>query len=163
MPVILMAGKGVEEDQKLFWASSSDGVSFDEGHFREDLNSSQGPALTVFNGKLFTAWKGVEGDQRLFWASGPVSASGTNPSEFDGPLNVSNLNSSRGPALTVFNGKLFMAWKGVEGDQRLFWASGTDRTTFVGAPHPCRFQHQSKTGADSLQWQIVHGLAGCRR
>src|SRR5947207_14403936 len=51
-------------------------------------NSSQGPALAAFNGRLFMAWKGVEGDQRLFLAS---TSDGKN---FGGPLNRPDQNSS---------------------------------------------------------------------
>ena len=31
--------------------------------------------------------------------------------------------SSDGPSLAVFNGRLFAAWKGVQGDQRMFFSS----------------------------------------
>jgi hypothetical protein len=135
MSRIFMAFRGVEGDQRLFFASSlDDSFSGPLGgpHNRPDLNSSLGPALAVFNNRLFMAWKGVEGDQRLFLASGPVSASGIDLSKFSGPLNRSDQNTSQGPALAVFNGRLFVAWKGVEGDQRLFWASSPDGVEFDG-------------------------------
>jgi hypothetical protein len=136
MPGVFMAWTGAGGDQRLFLASgSSDGspdVNFDGGQHRGDLNSSQGPALTVFNGKMFMAWKGSGGDQRLFLASGPVSAGGTDLSKFGGPLNRSDQNTGRGPALAVFKGRLFMAWAGVEGDKRLFLANSPDGDEFAG-------------------------------
>ena len=61
----------------------------------DDLNSSQGPALTSSNGKVVMAWKGVEGDQRLFWAS--TSDRG----DWDGPYSRAEFNTSQGPALAV--------------------------------------------------------------
>src|SRR3954453_19902972 len=49
------------------------------------------------------------------------------------------LNSSQGPALTSSNGKVVMAWKGVEGDQRLFWASISDRGDWDGPYSRAKF------------------------
>jgi hypothetical protein len=95
MSGVLMAWKGVEGDQGLWWASSPDGVNFDGPLNRLDLNSSQGPALTVFNDRLFTPWKS-ETSQGLKWASSP------NGNDWDNPHSDRRLNSSQGPALTVF-------------------------------------------------------------
>jgi hypothetical protein len=123
---LYVAWKGIDTDQRLFWAGNANvdaANSWTSGHIRGDFNTSQGPALAVFNNRLYMVWKGVEGDQHLYLASS------TNPDDPGnwafGQMNAS-LNTSQGPALAVFNNRLYMAWKGVEGDQRLFWASSTN-------------------------------------
>jgi hypothetical protein len=38
-------------------------------------------------------------------------------------VNVSGVGTSTGPSLAVFNNRLFMAWKGVDGDQGIYFSS----------------------------------------
>jgi hypothetical protein len=80
------------------------------------VGTSYGPALAVFNRRLYAAWKGVNGDSRMFWSS----FDGTNWSSEQQGVGV---GTSHGPALAAFNGRLYAAWKGVAGDSRMFWSS----------------------------------------
>ena len=72
---------------------------------------------------MYVAWKGIETDQRLFWAG---NANVDAPNSWSSGQVRGDFNTSQGPALAAFNNKLYMAWKGVEGDQRLFWASADE-------------------------------------
>jgi hypothetical protein len=77
--------------------------------------TSAGPALAVFNDRLYRAWKGMSGDNRMF------------SSRFDG-AHWSQEHSgmgltSDGPSLAAMRNALFAAWKGVPGDNRMFFAS----------------------------------------
>lgn len=127
MSSILMAWKGA--DQKLRWATTTDGVSFSQPpQFRGDLNSSQGPALAAFNGRLYMAWKAIDtiNHQQIGWTS---TLDGIN-FDLDHLYDQKGINSSQGPALAAFNGKLYMVWKGMEGDQKIWLTSTSDGVNF---------------------------------
>jgi len=189
--VNVVAFKGVEGDQQI-WAA---GWSFDNPGPRAipGANSSHGPALAVFNGRLFMAWRHVEGErptlflntfdgegiftqpQPIIWQAddhshviasnrGPALATFNNrlfmarkgstgdegdqrihSAGFDGtswtaPRDLGSLfpfaNSSHGPALAVWDGQIQMAWRGVEGNQPIWWANfdGTSWTTPATIP-----------------------------
>jgi hypothetical protein len=118
-----MAWKGIQGDQRLFWSNTTDGVNWLAPQFHRDLNTDQGPALADYNGRLYMAWKGIQGDQRLFWSSTSKTAAwgGWESPRFKGAF-----NTDQGPALAAHAGKLYMAWKGIQGDQRIYWSSTYD-------------------------------------
>ena len=122
---IYVGWKGVDGDNRLFMASSSNGFDWTPGAAMPGAGTSDGPALTVFNGRIYQAWKGVPGDNRIF-----VSSS------FDGvswgPTAVVPGGTSDSPALAVFNGRLRLAWKGVPGDNRIFFSSSADGLNWTG-------------------------------
>lgn len=71
-------------------------------------NSVTGPALAVFNSKLYMAWTGTDNPNHLNVA---YTTDGVN---FTAPVIIPN-NSSvswAGPALAVFHGKLYLSWTG---------------------------------------------------
>ena len=127
-----MAWKGVEGDEGIYFATLNDisGVWIDQSHVpgvggAVAPGTSVGPCLAVFNHQLYMAWKGVEGDQTIWWTTyddlngwAPqhqvVGSDGVVPS------------TSVGPSLAVFNDQLYMAWKGVQGDQSIWWTSTSD-------------------------------------
>ena len=83
--------------------------------------TSSGVSLASFNGRLYMAWKGnatgnVPFDERIWWTT------------FDGTAwapqqVVPNVWTSVGPRLAVFEGRLYLAWKGEYTDQRIWWTS----------------------------------------
>ena len=78
--------------------------------------SSSGPAIAVFNGKLYAAWKGSGTDFGLSYA--PFDGS-----TWSAQARIPNVASSAGPSLAVFGNKLYAAWKGNNTDQRLWYVS----------------------------------------
>jgi hypothetical protein len=66
---------------------------------------------------MHMVFKGVGADQSLYWAS----HDGRNWSTADRPAPpVPDVGSSRGPAMTVFQGRIHLAWKGIWDDQHVY-------------------------------------------
>ena len=70
---------------------------------------------------LSMAWKGVNDDQRIFFNSFNINTS--NIGNWSPQQLVEGVGTSVGPSLAVFSERLFMAWKGVNDDQRIFFSS----------------------------------------
>lgn len=117
---LYMACRGVETDHRLFWAIFDENSNPPQFVFQpvlDDRASSDGPALAVFQDKLYMAMRGSADDHRLFWAT----FDGTPP--WSTPQPLADSGSVDGPALAVFQNKLYMFTRGLEGDQRLFFAT----------------------------------------
>jgi len=105
--------------------------------FVAKLNAAMGTRLGFINPILYS--KGSMAFRDIVVGDGPANnANGGTPGYPVGPGwdactgwgsidGAKMLNMLRGvglpPGLAVFNGKLFMAWKGIEHDQRIFWSS----------------------------------------
>jgi hypothetical protein len=124
---LVMAWKGRDTDQRIFWSrlDSPDGAWSGQQPVA-GANTSVGPALAAVYGEVFMAWKGVEGDERIWWNL----YDGTN---WSAPQVVPGANTSFGPALAHNRigdfGEPIMAWKGVQGDQRIWWNAYTGGST----------------------------------
>jgi hypothetical protein len=78
--------------------------------------------------KVYMVWKGINGDQGLYFAN-------YDGAHWSPQTNIHNVGSSHTPALAnypvmgngVFASGLFMAWKGVSGDQGLYFSRNPDR------------------------------------
>jgi hypothetical protein len=87
-------------------------------------NSVMGPAVAVFNGKLYVAWTGTDNPNHLNVA---YTTDGVN---FSTPLIIPN-NSSvswAAPGLAAFNGKLYLSWTG--GSSFVNYISSSDGVTW---------------------------------
>jgi hypothetical protein len=77
------------------------------------------------------AWNGSDGDQEIWW-NGFSNSTG-----WSTPQVVPGANTSFAPALALrlIDGGTFlqynMAWKGVDGDQRIFWSQGGTATNWT--------------------------------
>ena len=69
---------------------------------------------------LYIAYRGEPEDRRLRWSS--FDGQGLSP-RFSSPQILEDRGSWDGPALANLGAKLYMAWRGVEDDVRLFWAT----------------------------------------
>ncbi|WP_155631735.1 hypothetical protein [Burkholderia stagnalis] len=113
--------KGAGGDQRMFW-SRFDGQQWSAQQEGVGGGTSGRPALATFQGKLYAAWKGTGGDQRMFWSSFDGHSWSPQQEGIGGGTAV-------GPSLAVYavglppaDDRLFAAWRGVEGDQRMFWS-----------------------------------------
>jgi hypothetical protein len=77
--------------------------------------TSHSPAVAFFEGRLFIAWKGSGNDNLNILCSQRLS-DGAMPSFDSGKKHISGETSDNAPALTVFFGRLFIAWKGSGND-----------------------------------------------
>jgi hypothetical protein len=87
-------------------------------------NSVTGPAVAIFNGRLYVAWTGTDNPNHLNVAS---TLDGVN---FTAPVIIPN-NSSvawAGPGLAVFGGKLYLSWTG--GSSLINYISSPDGVTW---------------------------------
>jgi hypothetical protein len=122
---LFMAWRGIigsdgVSDRRLYYASH-DGVSgWTPQTVLNDRGSNYGPALAAFRDRLYMAWRGVEDDQRLFYA---VFPDGFKDPPWSDQIPLNDRASLAGPSLAVFKDQLFMAWRGVEGDQSLWWST----------------------------------------
>ncbi len=114
-----MAWRGIDGDDDLYYATN-DGSGWSDQIHLGDRGSGNSPALAIFNGRLFMAWRGAGDDQRLYWASFPDE--NRTPPWSDQQV-LPDRGSFRGPSLAVFSDQLFMAWRGVVGDQHLYWST----------------------------------------
>lgn len=114
-----MAWRGVIEDEHLYFATN-DGSGWRTQIQLPDRGSGNGPTLATFQGQLIMAWRGAAEDQQLYWATYPDE---TRDPPWSDQHQLADRGSFRGPALAVFAGQLFMAWRGVEGDQHLYWST----------------------------------------
>ena len=113
---IFSAWKGVAGDSGIYWASDFGGQQR-----VSDVGTSHGPALaTQLNRYLYMAWKGIPGDSGIYW-----SFMGLGPGEgrWAPQARVPNVGTSDKPALAYGFPTLFMAWKGIQGDSGIYFAS----------------------------------------
>ncbi len=94
------------------------------------VGASQPPAMVVFNQLLCMVYKGVPGDSRIFilrsadgtnWAGNPDAA----PAPLVSPDATKPITTWMAPAAAVFNGALYVAWKGAD-NANVYLTSSTD-------------------------------------
>ncbi len=121
------AWKGSNGDTRI-WFSSFDGTKWAPQKTISMLNvqvgTDVGPSLAVFNNRLYVAWKGSNGDERIWYSfSLPELLPGTPISSWQQQQSMLNpIASSVGPSLATFNNKLYAAWKGSTGDERIWYS-----------------------------------------
>jgi hypothetical protein len=118
---LYMAWRGPVGDQEI-WMASWDG---DLNHnwspqiLVPKIGSAFGPTLAAFDDKLYMAWRGVNNDQQLFWCSfhaTPPLLPGFDLGFADPPSPpLPDRGSADGPNLVVFQSRLTMIWRGVDG------------------------------------------------
>ena len=76
------------------------------------IGSSHRPALA--DSSVTQAWKGARDDQGIYWSR--LRATG-----LEAQQNVRGVGTSHSPALVLFQNSLFMFWKGIDGDSRVYY------------------------------------------
>ncbi|MFC9842525.1 hypothetical protein [Streptomyces sp. NPDC127595] len=119
---VFMAWKGSSGDQRIWWNSYYGGWTAPQAV--PGASSSFGPALTVRKigyGEPYMAWKGVEGDQAVWWNKYQGGSTGQNT--WTVPQTIPGAATSAGVALAAPpGGGVHLAWKGIAGDQRIWWS-----------------------------------------
>jgi hypothetical protein len=116
--VIYMVWRGEGSNDSLYWAQSTDGLTWVGNHQITGAASSNQPALVIFNGFPVLCFKGAGNDGGIYTATFNVNDSQWTPVYQTGPF-----GTSFGPTLAVYQGQLFMAWKGAGSDTSLWWAT----------------------------------------
>jgi hypothetical protein len=103
--------------------------------------TSEGPAMALFNGKLFLAYKGKDSDDLWFNTFDGASWLAT---DLEITQNGHSKTDAR-PALAVFNGKLFLAYKGSGSDS--LWFNTFDGASWLASDLEITQNGHSKTDA----------------
>lgn len=90
--------------------------------------SAYGPALSFFNDRLFLAWTGTDKKSSLNIESSQPGGSGSQL-DFGQKVTLGEF-SSNGPALAVFNDRIYLAWVGTDGGHSLNLVSSADGQNF---------------------------------
>lgn len=89
-----------------------DGTNWSKPVVVPNAGSTDSPAMTVFNGKLYMAWKGGSTGKLFPPSETTVYVTRTQDGKsWDTITQPRDVGSHFAPALTVFSGKLYMAWK----------------------------------------------------
>jgi hypothetical protein len=112
-------------------SATAPGYSFGTAHIVASNGSDEltqaGPALAVYNGKLWIAWTSTDPQHTINLAYT------TNGTTFSTPVLVGDNSTNYRPALTAFGGKLYIAWTGTDPGHHLNLAYTTDGITFGDA------------------------------
>jgi hypothetical protein len=110
--------KGQLNDAAIYW-SSFDGSNWAASQQRiNGVGTSAGPALAVFNNRLYAAWKGELNDVAIYWSS-------FDGSNWASQQRINGVGTSAGPSLSYFTGdnRLYIAWKGELDDVAIYWSA----------------------------------------
>ncbi len=117
-------------------------------------SSPDGPAMTVFNGRLYYAWRGTDSNHTLNIAS---SADGNT---FTATIQPGDNSSVNAPALATRNGQLYMAWVGTDPSHLLNLAWSSDGVHFsqahfqaIGSNFQLSLSPNPFTGALDIDYQ----------
>jgi len=128
---MVMAWKGVSGDAGIYW-SRLNGGSWSPQIRIAGRGTSHGPALVVFGGQLHMYWKGIQDDDNVYHAVLVDAANGIwGPQDRVSYVDAGNLASgetpiaigtSDSPVATVRGNELVLAWKGIPGDDDLWFS-----------------------------------------
>jgi hypothetical protein len=124
----VMAWKGVEDDQHIFYSKSSDFSAWDAQKSVPGVGTSNRPSLTVLGPTVFLAWKGVDGDPGIYWSQ--EQADGWAQQQV-----VFGATTEYEPCLVAFNGRLYLFYRGEGDDQAIYynWRGGQPSDIWQGA------------------------------
>ncbi|WP_181871283.1 matrixin family metalloprotease [Sphaerisporangium album] len=120
---LYLAWRGLGGDRRIYW-SSYDGSGWSPAEQIMGYFSSHGPAMTTIsagqNGEtaLFMAHNGGLDDNALYYSSLQVDAGHVWPER----LPVEGLSINSGPAVAALGNRIYLAYKGLEDDQRIHWS-----------------------------------------
>lgn len=135
---IRMVWKGVNGDQGIYWSTLTPGGWAPQQNIR-GVGTSASPALVTFRNRLYMFWKGIEGDQQVYysWLDDGLGAIWQPQrvvayADYETGGGVwSSIGGTNGPSVTVRGDRILLAWKGVEGDQGIYF-SLFDGNEFTG-------------------------------
>lgn len=130
--------------------------------FPDGVGSSTGPGIAQFEGAGFPAlwavWRGRGRNQGMFSAARhdtidlPFALQSTDP--------LPGKGTSTGPTLAALGGLLYMAWKGIEGDPAIWYASTDDphkgwseQRVIAGTNTDCTPQLAATSAVVHLVWR----------
>ena len=138
---ILMVWRGPNNDDSLYSATSTDGKNFTNFTQIPRSASSTEPALAYFTNGFVLAFKGGQ-DTGIYSIVKPSIEDAWNETSFQ---TVGQVGTSDGPCLIAADGMLVMAWKGVPGDNDLYYSMNS-----TGSPYEWSNQSVIQQSGSSL-------------
>jgi hypothetical protein len=103
------------------------------------------------------AWKGEYSDPGIYYSSSPDGVNWATQTK------VTNVGTSKSPALCVFNGRIYLAWQGEYGDPRIFLQPILGWHPLAGAAADPRRGYEQRPRALRFEKHALHGMGGRRR
>lgn len=151
---LYIAFRSNDSSNTLFITSSSDGLNFAPATYYPNVQLYGSPALTVYKGLLYLAYRDLY-DQNLQLM---YSSDGVN---FSTPYAVAsvggNFQSGTSPALTAFNGLLYIAYVDAYTSYPSF-ASSADGVTFSGSASTSTYTTASPPALAVFNNQLVSAI-----
>jgi Matrixin len=134
----VMAWKGIEGDTSIWWATLGPGGWSGQKPVR-GVGTSDGPALAFLGNRLFMFWKGIPGDSNAYWSwMDPTNDPIWRPQQLiqytdsvtEGMISL-QIGTSNSLSATTRDNEILLAWKGIEGDSGI-WFATFDGNQFSG-------------------------------
>jgi hypothetical protein len=87
------------------------------------VGTSSGPSFCIVKGIPYLAWKGSGTDQGIYWSKASSLTPDSNGKyDWQPQTHIPNVGTSASPTLAAFGGSLYMAWKGMEKDNAIYFS-----------------------------------------
>jgi hypothetical protein len=106
------------------------------------MTNAGSPALASYDGLLYAAWQGKSSPYHIYYSAFDHKTSTWTP-EATVPLALTNYRT--GPAMAVYNGKLYVAWQGQSSPVHIWYASFNGTSWSHQAEVPSALVHISST------------------
>lgn len=128
---LLMVWRGEGSNDNLYFSFSTDGVNWSDQGQIIGAASTIAPALTIWQGRPYLVFRGGTNDDAIHGTFYEGEPGGTTWNYGD-EASLGQMGTSDGPSIAVFNGNLFMTWKGVSGDTTQYWSQAAPNGGFTG-------------------------------
>ena len=113
-----LIGQFWQPQQQLSWIIAGDGP---QGTVGIGIPGSiVGPTITNAGDRVFLAWQGVPGDDGIYFTQAAAGPGGQPSIEWSSQAVIEGIGTSHRPAIVMFMGLPFMAWKGVHDDHTIW-------------------------------------------
>lgn len=133
-----MTWKGDTGDNRIWW-STFDGSNWAPQQIIAGVATSQVVSLSAFGALLFMAWKGAGSDEDIWWTT--FDGQNWKPQQqITGTAHGTGVGTSVGPSLAALGSELYMAWKGANTDEGIWWS-----VVGGGQSYQCQFEGYPST------------------
>ncbi len=145
---IYMVWKGADDDRQIYYTMLK-GDLFNQPKINPQqiipgAFTMSKPCITLFNQSPIAAWAGgADDDKGIHYAVLSESVI----EQWQTPRTIPGVGTSSSPDMIVFNSVLYVAWKGVDDDQGIYWTCSAD--LYNWAPQN-RIRNVATSGSPSL-------------
>lgn len=127
---ICMAWKGVDGDSGIYWSTYDGAEGWSPQARINGVGTTDSPALVGYNGSLYMFWKGIQGDSNAYYSFFDFA----NDAIWKPQRRIEYFSYDTGGGVplaigttgaltaTVRGARILLAWKGVEGDQQIWFS-----------------------------------------